>query len=153
MKRDVDTYYSSTQNEFGIDFGSTISWNVTGKGDIPDFSMNVDKKVPEIGDLNVQDSINTTDSLWLKIDTDNPFTFITQVDSVRLSVIGKLGNFSYSGTSTNDSVLIIPAVLKTLGLGKAYLKAEVVSYHKKSYQGYPVAFVNKGMFYKPVWLH
>lgn len=153
LDRDKDIYQSSSSNTFGIDFGSATSWAVNGKGDVPSFSNEVAHKVPEIGDLNVKDSLNIKDSVWLKIDIASPFTNIGSADSIRISIIGKSAEFHYAFTSVNDSALITPDFLKRCGQGKAYLQAEAIHYKQKSYQGYPVAFVNKGMFYKPVWLY
>ena len=153
LEREMDIYYGSTNNAYGIDFGSTVIWEVKGSSDIPDFTYEVDYKVPEIGDLNVRDSINTLDSLWLRIDTQNPFTILGKVDSVNFSVIGKQAVVNLSVIDPKDSVVISPGQLTQCGKGMAYLKAEAIYIQKKSYQGYPVAFVNKGMFYKPVWLY
>jgi|SRR5690606_805743 len=144
---------SHTENEQGIDFGSTTSWQVEGRGDVPTFTKEVLSKVPEIGDINIRDSINSRDSTWIKINLESAFTFIGNVDSVNYTLSGKLSELRYNLASANDSIGLSSAQLKSLGTGKIYIKVEAYRLETESLQGYKVAYVNKGMFYKPLWLH
>lgn len=143
---------TKSENEQGIDFGSTTSWQVSGKGDIPGFTKEVLHKVPEIGDINIQDSINIKDSVWIKINHASAFTNLGNIDSVNYRLVGKLGELQYNLSTPKDSVGISSAQLNSLGSGKIYIQVEVYRLEIENQQGYKVAYVNKGMFYKSVWL-
>ncbi|WP_417599657.1 hypothetical protein [Owenweeksia hongkongensis] len=146
-------YKSNIENEQGIDFGSSTSWQVTGQFNVPTFNKDVASKVPEIGDINIRDSINSKDSVWLKINLQSAFTSLGNVDSINFSLAGKLNDLRYNSASTNDSVMLSPNQLKSLGTGKVYVKVEAYRIEVESMQGYNVAFINKGMFYKSLWLY
>ena len=153
MERDKDVYHTAGTEEYGVDFGSSVQWEVAGKGDVPSFNYAVPFKVPEIGNLNIRDSINSRDSLWLKIDTESPFTIINDFDTLKISIRGNQKEMTYLLHTLNDSVAFSPSQLVDLGKGPAYVYAEAILIHKKSHQGYPVAYVNKGLFYKSVWIY
>jgi len=153
LERDLNIYRSATPHDYGLDFGSSVSWEVTGQGSVPAFDEEIQHKVPEIGDINIGDSLNSRDTVWLKIDLDSPFTILGTVDSVQFSITGNASSYNFAVLSPADSVAISPKQLQGCGSGKCYIKAEAIHITKKSYQGYTVAFINKGMFYKPVWLY
>lgn len=153
MERDKDIYHTAGSEDYGVDFGSSVQWEITGKNDVPNFNYIMPYKVPEIGNVNIHDSINSRDSLWLKIDTESPFTIIGDFDTLKISIRGSQKEMSYLLNTANDSVGLSPSQLASFGKGNAYVFAEAILIHKKSHQGYPVAYVNKGLFYKRVWIY
>ena len=146
-------YSSNIEDPQGIDFGSTTNWQITGNSDIPSFNKEVSNKVPEIGDINIRDSINSRDSSWLKINLQSAFTFLGNIDSVNFVISGKQSQLHYNISSPNDSIGLSPKDLKSLGTGKVYVKVEAYRIEVEKQQGYNVAFINKGMFYKSLWLY
>lgn len=152
LEEKAGLYKSNIENEQGIDFGSSTSWQVTGQLDVPTFNKEVASKVPEIGDINIRDSIDSRDSVWLKINLQSAFTSLGNIDSVNFSLAGKTHELHYNLATANDSVALSPKQLKSLGTGKVYVKVEAYRIEVESQQGYKVAFINKGMFYKPLWL-
>ena len=153
LEEKAGSYKSHTESEQGIDFGSTTSWQITGRADIPSFNKEVASKVPEIGDINIRDSINSRDSVWIMINLKSAFTFLGSIDSVNYSLTGRLNELHYNVASANDSIGVSPEELKTLGTGKVYIRVEAYRIEVENQQGYNVAFINKGMFYKSLWLH
>lgn len=146
-------YSSQVEDPQGIDFGSTTNWQITGNGDIPSFNKEVANKVPEIGDINIRDSINSRDSAWLKINLQSAFTFLGNIDSVNFVISGKQHQLRYNISSPNDSIGLSPKDLKSIGAGKIYVKVEAYRIEVEKQQGYTVAYINKGMFYKSLWLY
>ncbi len=153
LEEEGGMYKNKLENEQGIDFGSTTSWQVDGQFSIPSFTKEVASKVPEIGDINIKDSLNSRDSIWLKINKKSAFTFLGKVDSVNFTLSGKLSEMRYNLASVDDSLALVPAQLRALGNGKVFVKVEAYRIEVESKQGYKVAFVNKGMFYKSLWLY
>lgn len=138
----------------GIDFGSKVKWEITGLGSrIPTFHDDVMYKVPEIGDVNVKDSIFLEKELVMHIDDENPFTNLgNRIDSLKFTIYGPNTVISKKMPG-NDAVLFKTSEVNGLGEGTGYIQVEAYSVDFKDYDGYRVAFVNKGVFHKKVTLH
>ncbi len=135
----------------GLDFGSITEWEVIGQGDIPDFTENWNAKVPEIGDVNLKDTIEVSEDLWLGIDFDNGFTSLGAVDSIGYLIVGNSGELRQASAST-DSLLFPSEDLKALGKGRAWIQVEAFRMEPRDFSGYKVLLVNKGVLTKAVWV-
>lgn len=145
-------YRNKPGRDQGIDFGNDIIWQASAVSNMPAINEQLNYKVPEIGELTVDDSLNTAEILSLGIDLNHPFTNIGDVDSVNFFLFGKAAKLSYRTASTN-SVEISSEEINSLGKGKAYLMVEAFRFETRTYQGYKVGYVNKGAFYKPVYIY
>ncbi len=145
-------YVSSPGNTQGIDFGSSIIWDVSETNLSPEIKEVLAYKVPEIGDVNVKDSLNSFFPFEMEIDLANPFTNLGPVDSVFYLIRGKQ-NSLLKKLGQVDAVMLSPAELQSLGKGKAYIQIEVYRYEIKTYSGFRVAYVNKGVLNKPIWVY
>lgn len=140
------------KSQQGIDFGSSVLWEVEGRGNIPDFDEEIMSPVPEIGNINIRDSVNSNKPLKLVIDTESPYTSLGQPDSVNYLLVGKRKSLARK-TASLDTVSFTPEEVYSLGLGNAYIQAEAFRYQTRDYSGYEVRFINKGVFNKKVWIH
>ncbi len=137
----------------GIDFGSEIIWEIDGTGNVPDFTKVLQDAVPEIGDINVGDSINRSEDLALIIDQSHPLTNMRgSIDSVNYQLIGPKSSLRIN-TLWGDTVRLNPTQLQQLGKGQMYIQAEAYRQQMESFSGYTVAFVNKGVLLREVWLY
>lgn len=145
-------YKSDPGTTQGIDFGSSVSWHITGNDPVPDIDEDIMHKVPEIGNVSFKDSLDASKDLNLSIDINNPFTNLGSIDSVKFRIVGKKTTLSAASNSV-DSIYFSSDKLIELGMGKAYIYAEAFYLEKKSYNGYNVAFINKGVLIKPIWIY
>lgn len=138
----------------GIDFGSSVNWEITGRGsEIPSFNNEVMYKVPEIGDVSVEDSIQLENELVMNIAMKSPFTDLgSGIDSVKYAIYGPNGVIRHKMPGL-DAVLFTTSEINSLGSGSGYIEVEAYSVEVKDYNGYRVAFINKGVFHKKVALH
>ncbi|MDZ7847462.1 MAG: hypothetical protein U5L96_12195 [Owenweeksia sp.] len=65
----------------GIDFGSSVAWDIMGRNSIPDIDEDLAGAVPEIGDLSTGDSASVDSVRKLSIDLQSPYTKLGQIDS------------------------------------------------------------------------
>ncbi len=145
-------YSSSPGATQGIDFGSSVIWQVSKTILNPEINEVLPYKVPEIGDVNVKDSLRSSSTFKMIIDLDNPFTSLGKLDSISYLIRGK-ENSLIKKTDKLDSVDFSVAELKSLGKGKAYIQVEAYRFEIKTYSGFKVAFINKGVLNKPVWIY
>lgn len=135
----------------GIDYGSAVIWEVSKTLHNPYILENINSKVPEIGDLDVNDTLFLSESLNLSIDLNNPVTSLgSQTDSTVFFIKSNAGTI-LKRLPGNATVEISPTELMMLGTGEAYIQAESFRVIIKNYNGYKVAFINKGVFNKKVW--
>ncbi len=152
LKASKGIFATDPGNSQGLDFGSIVEWSVTGRNTIPDFTEQIQDRVPEIGDVNVEDSISTNEVLKLIIDFQNPYTRIGTPDSINYRIVGKKSVLQKKGTTADTAVFEV-SDLQLLGSGKAYLQVEAFRWHEREYSGYEVTFVNKGVFTKAIWVY
>lgn len=151
LTQKLGVFSNSPAGTQGIDFGNDVIWEVTQTNLNPQINEVLPYKVPEIGDLNVKDTLGLDQPLNLIIDSSNPFTNLGSVDSIFYSIRGRNGSISKK-MGTLDSALFSIEELTSLGIGGAYIQAEAYRYEIKNYNGYKVAFINKGVLNKLVWL-
>ena len=153
LKYNKGAYSNNPGSGPGIDFGSQIIWQVKGRQDIPDFNYTVNFKVPEIGNLNVGDSLNSGNDLALIIDSSNPFTSLGPLDSITYLLVGKKASFKIA-LGKLDTAHFASADLKKLGIGWAHIQAEAFRAEVRTFEAsYKVGFVNKGVINRKVWVY
>lgn len=135
----------------GLDFGSEAEWEVTGQGNLPDFSESIAGGVPEIGRLNLEDTLYLDSIPILGIDLSSPYTRLGAIDSVIYRVAGPRNNLIFKTDDLNPVSLSL-AQLQSLGRGQAYLQAEAFRLQDENYAGYPVRFVVKAVFDTGIWI-
>lgn len=145
-------YASSPGNTQGIDYGSAVIWQVQQTPLSPAINETLPYKVPEIGDVNLKDSLKATTPCKLIIDNTNPFTNLGSLDSISYLIRGKRGSL-LKKMNTLDTAVFTVDELRQLGTGKAYIQAEAYRYEIKNYNGYKVAYINKGVLNKVVWIY
>ena len=152
LNEKLGKYSSSPGNTQGIDFGSSVIWDVSETVLNPAIKEVLPYKVPEIGDVNVKDSLSSQVAFNMIIDLNNPFTNLGQLDSISYLIRGKSGSL-IKKMGTLDSAGFSVEELKSLGKGKAYIQVEVYRFEIKTYSGFKVAYVNKGVLNKPIWVY
>ena len=100
----------------------------------------------------MKDSLSSQVAFNMIIDLNNPFTNLGQLDSISYLIRGKSGSL-IKKMGTLDSAGFSVEELKSLGKGKAYIQVEVYRFEIKTYSGFKVAYVNKGVLNKPIWVY
>ncbi len=152
LNQKLGKYSSSPGNTQGIDFGSSVIWDVSETVLNPAIKEVLPYKVPEIGDVNVKDSLKSSAPFDMMIDLNNPFTNLGQLDSISYLIRGKETSLIKKMNVLAPAAFTV-AELKSLGKGKAYIQVEVYRYEIKTYSGFKVAFINKGVLNKPIWVY
>jgi len=144
-------YVYNPGNDSGIDYGSTVSWNIMGEGRIPDITHALNQKVPEIGNISLEDSIELRQDLRLTIDNDSPFTELGKVDSLRMMIVGQKGSIEIRQSFKEPLIFTSSDDLSVLGKGPAYIQISAFSVNTVTFENdYRIAFVNKGVFTREV---
>lgn len=152
LKANKGIFSYNPGNTQGIDYGSAVIWEVSATLHNPYILEEIQQKVPEIGDLNVMDSIPLHENLEVAIDMDNPFTALGSIDSVNYLIKSNYGRV-IKREGGNTPVIFTPTDLMQIRKGEAYIQVEAFSIIYKTYGSYKVAYVNKGVFNKQVWFY
>lgn len=147
-------YEYNPGKDVGIDYGSSVSWEINGAGRIPDITHEVTEKVPEIGDITVGDSLELRKDLQLAVDNDSPYTQLGKVDSLVVRIIGQKGEFERRQGYGEPTIFASSSELETLGKGPAYIQVSAFRVESLDFEGgYKIAFVNKGVFTRKIVLY
>ncbi len=133
---------ASAANPTGIEFGNTVEWSVEGNtsSNVPAFNHTVTGGFPNVGNVNVDETISKSDGLNL------PITGVSNADSLYVNVSQVVKVLPANASTANFS----SAELSSVSNGTAIVSIAAVRYTTATYGGNTYYFLTETVKQKSV---